>query len=133
MFRFLSGIPRRLKNILSHFKKHQSQTPIQQLLQNRTISDERRQKRTRHNQPKQPLHKQKRPKQPQPIHHKPKMDNKNPTKPSKNTTPTRSHQTTFHPHQPNTEHRSIDDTVCRKYSTQTEMTCYNHSSTMATS
>ena len=28
------------------------------------------------------------------------------------------------------EHRSIDDTVCRKYSSKTEMACYNHSSTM---
>ena len=30
------------------------------------------------------------------------------------------------------EHRSIDDTVCRKYSSKTEMACYNHSSTMGT-
>ena len=30
------------------------------------------------------------------------------------------------------EHRSIDDVVCRKYSSQTEMACYNHSSTMGT-
>jgi hypothetical protein len=28
------------------------------------------------------------------------------------------------------EHRSIDDTVCRKYSSKTEMACYNYSSTM---
>ena len=28
------------------------------------------------------------------------------------------------------EHRSIDDTVCRKYSSETEMACYNYSSTM---
>jgi hypothetical protein len=36
----------------------------------------------------------------------------------------------FIPLQPNIEHRSIDDIVCRKYSKNTEMTCYNHSSTM---
>jgi len=30
------------------------------------------------------------------------------------------------------EHRSIDDTVCKKYSSKTDMTCYNHSSTMGT-
>jgi hypothetical protein len=28
------------------------------------------------------------------------------------------------------EHRSVDDTVCRKYSSKTEMACYNYSSTM---
>ncbi len=30
------------------------------------------------------------------------------------------------------EHKIIDDSVCRKYSAQTEMVCYNHSSTMGT-
>ena len=30
------------------------------------------------------------------------------------------------------EYQLIDDTVCRKYSDQTEMVCYNHSSTMGT-
>jgi hypothetical protein len=30
------------------------------------------------------------------------------------------------------EYKIIDDTVCRKYSQQTEMVCYNHSSTMGT-
>ena len=30
------------------------------------------------------------------------------------------------------EHKVIDDTVCRKYSPKTEMACYNHSSTMGT-
>jgi molybdopterin-biosynthesis enzyme MoeA-like protein len=30
------------------------------------------------------------------------------------------------------EYKVIDDTVCRKYSLQTEMACYNHSSTMGT-
>lgn len=30
------------------------------------------------------------------------------------------------------EYKIIDDTVCRKYSSQTEMVCYNHSSTMGT-
>ena len=30
------------------------------------------------------------------------------------------------------EYKVIDDTVCRKYSTKTEMVCYNHSSTMGT-
>jgi hypothetical protein len=33
---------------------------------------------------------------------------------------------------PDLEHKLIDDTVCRKYSSQTEMACYNHSSTMGT-
>lgn len=35
-------------------------------------------------------------------------------------------------HDPAIEIKVIDDTVCRKYSTHTEMTCYNHSSTMGT-
>jgi hypothetical protein len=30
------------------------------------------------------------------------------------------------------EHKIIDDSVCRKYSSKTEMVCYNHSSTMGT-
>src|SRR4030066_697306 len=30
------------------------------------------------------------------------------------------------------EYKIIDDTVCRKYSQNTEMVCYNHSSTMGT-
>jgi hypothetical protein len=30
------------------------------------------------------------------------------------------------------EYKVIDDTVCKKYSSQTEMVCYNHSSTMGT-
>ena len=30
------------------------------------------------------------------------------------------------------EYKSIDDTVCKKYSPYTEMVCYNHSSTMGT-
>jgi len=30
------------------------------------------------------------------------------------------------------EHKIIDDSVCRKYGSQTEMVCYNHSSTMGT-
>ncbi len=30
------------------------------------------------------------------------------------------------------EYKMIDDTVCRKYSPRTEMVCYNHSSTMGT-
>ena len=30
------------------------------------------------------------------------------------------------------EYQLIDDTVCKKYSVQTEMVCYNHSSTMGT-
>ena len=30
------------------------------------------------------------------------------------------------------EYRVIDDTVCKKYSQQTEMVCYNHSSTLGT-
>ena len=30
------------------------------------------------------------------------------------------------------EYKIIDDTVCRKYSQSTEMVCYNHSSTMGT-
>lgn len=30
------------------------------------------------------------------------------------------------------EYQLIDDTVCKKYSQQTEMVCYNHSSTMGT-
>lgn len=30
------------------------------------------------------------------------------------------------------EHKVIDDSVCRKYGAQTEMVCYNHSSTMGT-
>jgi hypothetical protein len=34
--------------------------------------------------------------------------------------------------QESVEHRSLDDTVCRKYSPQTEMVCYNYSSTMGT-
>jgi len=33
---------------------------------------------------------------------------------------------------PEIEYEIIDDTVCRKYSQQTEMVCYNHSSTMGT-
>ena len=33
---------------------------------------------------------------------------------------------------PDIEHKIIDDTVCRKYSSQTEMVCCNHSSTMGT-
>src|SRR5665647_1099604 len=33
---------------------------------------------------------------------------------------------------PTVEHKVIDDTVCRKYSTKTQMACYNHSSTMGT-
>jgi hypothetical protein len=33
---------------------------------------------------------------------------------------------------PETEYEIIDDTVCRKYSSRTEMVCYNHSSTMGT-
>jgi hypothetical protein len=35
-------------------------------------------------------------------------------------------------HNPDTEIKIIDDTVCRKYSQRTEMVCYNHSSTMGT-
>ena len=30
------------------------------------------------------------------------------------------------------EHKIIDDTVCKKHGSQTEMVCYNHSSTMGT-
>ena len=30
------------------------------------------------------------------------------------------------------EQRSIDDVVCKKYSSKTDMACYNHSSTMGT-
>ena len=33
---------------------------------------------------------------------------------------------------PEVEYQLIDDTVCKKYSKQTEMVCYNHSSTMGT-
>ena len=33
---------------------------------------------------------------------------------------------------PTVEHKVVDDTVCRKYSSKTEMACYNHSSTMGT-
>jgi hypothetical protein len=33
---------------------------------------------------------------------------------------------------PEIEYEIIDDTVCRKYSQRTEMVCYNHSSTMGT-
>ena len=33
---------------------------------------------------------------------------------------------------PQVEYQLIDDTVCKKYSGQTEMVCYNHSSTMGT-
>jgi hypothetical protein len=33
---------------------------------------------------------------------------------------------------PKIEYQLIDDTVCKKYSQQTEMVCYNHSSTMGT-
>jgi hypothetical protein len=33
---------------------------------------------------------------------------------------------------PNLEHKIIDDSVCKKYGSQTEMVCYNHSSTMGT-
>jgi len=42
-------------------------------------------------------------------------------------------ETNKHPTIPKTqktiEHRSIDDTVCKKYSPNTEMACYNHSTT----
>jgi hypothetical protein len=33
---------------------------------------------------------------------------------------------------PDLDYKIIDDSVCRKYSSQTEMVCYNHSSTMGT-
>ena len=33
---------------------------------------------------------------------------------------------------PEIEYEILDDTVCRKYSSRTEMVCYNHSSTMGT-
>ena len=35
-------------------------------------------------------------------------------------------------HDPTDEYTIIDDTVCSKYSSRTEMACYNHSSTMGT-
>jgi hypothetical protein len=35
-------------------------------------------------------------------------------------------------HDPEVEYEILDDTVCRKYSSRTEMVCYNHSSTMGT-
>ena len=130
MFRFLSGIPRRLKNILSHFKKHLTKPQYNNFCRtelaiisagkkehditslNSLFIDKKDQSTLNR------------------FITNPKWTTKtllNQAKTLLLQEATKQHYVSL---QPNIEHRSIDDTVCRKYSTQTEMTCYIYSSTM---
>jgi len=133
MFKFLTGIPRRLKNIFSHFKQYftkpqynnfckteialitaaKKEHNIQSLnnlfidkkhqsTQNRFLTNPKWKHQTLLTHAKTLLLQET-------NKHQPQQQFPSPT--------------------PNTEHRSIDDTVCRKYSPNTEMACYNHSTT----
>jgi len=96
MFRFLSGIPRRLKNILSHFKKHLTKPQHNNLYRTElTIISAAKKEHNITSLNERSI--DKKPKQPKPIHHKPKKDNKTLLNQTKKFTPTRSHQTTALP------------------------------------
>jgi hypothetical protein len=130
MFRFLSGIPHRLKNILSHFKKHLTQPQYNNLCRtqlalmsagkkehditclNELFIDKKDQSTLNR------------------FITNPKYNHKTILNQAKDLLLQEANKQPFIPTQPNIEHRSIDDTVCKKYSPNTEMTCYNHSSTM---
>jgi len=102
-------------------QKTPNQTPTQQLLQNKTNHNNRKQKRTRHNQPKQTLHKPKNQNTQNHFPTNPKQTTKNPPQQAKQLLLQEAIKQPQTPQlTPNTEHRSIDDTVCRKYSTNTK-------------
>jgi hypothetical protein len=130
MFRFLSGIPKRLKNILSHFKQYFTKPQYNNFCRTELALITAGKKEhnitsmndlfiDRKNQSTQNR-----------FFTNPKWKHQNLLTHAKNLL---IQETNKQPQTisstPNTEHRSIDDTVCRKYSPNTEMACYNYSST----
>ena len=126
MFGFIAGVPRRIKNILSKFKKHFTKPQFQNFCRvelgliaagkkehdlksiNQLFID---------------------PKDQSSLNRFVTESNWNVeavAKEGKNLLLSESELNT------NIEYKVIDDTVCRKYSSQTEMACYNPSSTMGT-
>jgi hypothetical protein len=126
MFGFIAGVPRRLKNLFSKFKKHFSKPQFQNFCRtelgfmvagnkehnvksvNELFIDRKNQSSLNR------------------FITNPKWNIKAVTNQAK--TMLLSEANIGNPF----EYKIIDDTVCRKYSQQTEMVCYNHSSTMGT-
>jgi len=131
MFKFLSGIPKRLKNILSHFKQYFTKPQFNNFCRtelalinagkkehditslNELFTDKKHQSTLNR------------------FFTNPKWKHQNLLQEAKTLLlqETNKHHPQLPSPTPNTEHRSIDDTVCRKYSKNTEMACYNYSST----
>jgi hypothetical protein len=134
MFRFLSGVPKRLKNIFSHFKQYFTKPQYNNFCRTELALIAASKKEhditslnelfiDRNNQ--STLNR---------FFTNPKWNHQNLLPHAKNLLlqETNKQQPSLQIPSltPNTEHRSIDDTVCRKYSTNTQMTCINYSSTM---
>jgi len=130
MFKFLTGIPRRLKNILSHFKKHLTKPQYNNFYRTKLALITAAKKEHNTTSLNDLFINRKHQSTQNRFLTNPKYNHQNLLTHAKTLLiqETNKHQTTPSP-TPNTEHRSIDDTVCRKYSPNTEMACYNYSST----
>jgi hypothetical protein len=130
MFRYLMGIPRRLKNLLSKFKPYFTKPQYNNFCKATVglITAEKKEHDIKsmnelfiERKDQSSLNR---------FFTDPKWTIKNITEQGK--TLLLQEAAKQEPPDDSVEHRSIDDVVCRKYSSQTEMACYNHSSTMGT-
>jgi len=130
MFRFLSGIPRRLKNILSHFKKHLTKPQHNNLCRTELTIISAAKKEHDITSLNSLFTERKNQSSLNRFITNQKWTTKTILTQAKELLLQEATKQQYIPLQPNVEHRSIDDTVCRKYSKNTEMTSYNYSSTM---
>jgi len=130
MFKFLTGIPRRLKNILSHFKQHFTKPQYNNFCKTELSLITATKKEHNITSLNNLFIDQKNQSTLNRFFTNPKWNHKNLLQEAKTMLLQEASKQPQTPSlTPNTEHRSIDDTVCRKYSSNTEMACYNYSST----
>ena len=130
MFRFLSGIPRRLKNIFSHFKKHLTKPQYNNFCRTELAIISAAKKEHDITSLNSLFTERKNQSSLNRFITNQKWTTKTILTQAKELLLQEATKQQYIPLQPNVEHRSIDDTVCRKYSKNTEMTSYNYSSTM---
>ena len=132
MFRYLAAIPRRFKNILSKFKPYFTKPQFSNFCR-ATVGLITAGKKEHDITSMNELFIEKKSQSSlNRFFTDPKWDLKNVTDEGKNLLLNEaSKQEPLYEYE-SVEHRSVDDTVCRKYSPKTEMACYNHSQTMGT-
>ncbi|MCL2288000.1 MAG: hypothetical protein FWC33_02300, partial [Candidatus Bathyarchaeota archaeon] len=111
MFRFLSGIPRRLKNILSHFKKHLTKPQYNNLCRTQLALMSAAKKEHDITSLNDLFINKKDQSSLNRFITNPKHNHKNILNQAKTLLLQEATKQHFIPTQPNTEHRSIDDTV----------------------